>query len=364
MFSLEDLLKSNPYKFGQEEKEKILVQNLCALTKLHYNNCEKYNNLLNSIDYFSHEDISVLEEIPYLPVSLFKELSLKSIKENDIFKILTSSGTTSQVVSKIFLNKETAMFQTKTLAAIMSFHLGNERSPMIIIDCKSVLKNKKQFSARGAGILGMSTFGRNHFYLLNDDMSPDFEGLGKFLEKFSKQKIFVFGFTFMIWQHLLQELDKNKHCLDLNNSIIFHGGGWKKLDHLGISNQVFKSEINRLMNIDTVHNFYGMVEQAGSIYTECEEGYLHASIFSDIIIRDFRTWKVLPIGAHGVIQTLSVIPLSYPGHSLLTEDMGIINGVDDCKCGKKGKYFSITGRIPKVEVRGCSDTYEDKERLL
>jgi phenylacetate-coenzyme A ligase PaaK-like adenylate-forming protein len=361
MLSVQELLTRDPYELGQKEKESLILEHLCALTKRHFDNSVEYQNILESIDYFSATNISTVEEVPYLPVSLFKELNLKSIKEEDIFKTLTSSGTTSQMVSKIFLDKETASLQTKTLAAIMKSYLGNTRNPMIIVDCKSILKDSKIFSARGAGILGMATFGRNHFYLLNDDMTPDFKGLEEFLEKFPYQKIFIFGFTFMIWLHFLKELNKNNQTLDLKNSIIFHGGGWKKLEHLGISNQLFKDEIEKCLNIENVHNFYGMVEQVGSIYVECEEGYLHAPVFSDIIIRDFKTWKVLPIGSHGVVQTLSIIPLSYPGHSLLTEDMGIIHGVDDCKCGKKGKYFTISGRIPKVEVRGCSDTYTESE---
>ena len=46
---------------------------------------------------------------------------------------------------------------------------------------------------------------------------------------------------------------------------------------------------------------------------------------------------------------------SYPGHSILTEDLGKILGVDNCPCGRLGKYFSISGRIKHSELRGCSD---------
>jgi hypothetical protein len=49
------------------------------------------------------------------------------------------------------------------------------------------------------------------------------------------------------------------------------------------------------------------------------------------------------------------LPLSYPGHNILTEDIGIIKGIDNCKCGKKGKYFKVLGRVPDAELRGCSD---------
>ena len=63
------------------------------------------------------------------------------------------------------------------------------------------------------------------------------------------------------------------------------------------------------------------------------------------------------MGAPGVLQVLSLLPLSYPGHSVLTEDLGIIHGIDDSSGGRHGKYFSVLGRIPKAELRGCSDIH-------
>jgi len=57
---------------------------------------------------------------------------------------------------------------------------------------------------------------------------------------------------------------------------------------------------------------------------------------------------------------VSVLPFSYPGHSLLTEDEGTLLGEDDCTCGRLGKYFRIVGRLKNAEIRGCSDTYAEK----
>ena len=83
---------------------------------------------------------------------------------------------------------------------------------------------------------------------------------------------------------------------------------------------------------------------------------LFPPIFSDIIIRDKISLKQIGINKVGIIQVVSCLPKSYPGHSLLTEDLGIIHGIDNCKCGRKGKYFSIKRRLKKSELRGCSDT--------
>ena len=83
---------------------------------------------------------------------------------------------------------------------------------------------------------------------------------------------------------------------------------------------------------------------------------MHCSNFSDVEMVDNRL-NVLPFQKKGLIK-LSTLPYSYPGHVILTEDVGEIIGEDNCKCGKKGKYFKVHGRAENAEVRGCSDTYQ------
>jgi hypothetical protein len=80
-----------------------------------------------------------------------------------------------------------------------------------------------------------------------------------------------------------------------------------------------------------------------------------------VIIRDPETWQPVAIGQSGIVEVVSLLPWSYPGHALLTEDVGILHGVDDCSCGRKGAWFEVTGRVPKAEIRGCSDTYERRD---
>ena len=29
--------------------------------------------------------------------------------------------------------------------------------------------------------------------------------------------------------------------------------------------------------------------------------------------------------------------------------------IDNCKCGRKGKYFTVLNRVPDAELRGCSN---------
>lgn len=358
----DDLLEIAPYSLDKEQKKKLLTKRLIELTKHHRNNCKEYNQILTSIG-FTEDNIQDYSELPFLPVRLFKELSLKSISDEDIVKTMTSSGTTGQSVSKIYLDKATSSNQQKTMVKIVNEFTGSERMPMIILDCPSVVKNRAMFSARGAGILGFSIFGAKKIYALDDDMHLDTDGLKEFLEKYQGQRIFMFGFTFMVWQHFYKELVRLKQegiTFDLSNGVLIHGGGWKKLVNEAVSQEEFQYRLKEVCGIEHIHDYYGMVEQTGCIYMQCEYGHLHASIFSDILIRRPEDFGLCGIGERGIIQVVSAIPESYPGHSLITEDEGMMIGEDDCKCGRKGKYFKIFGRLEHAEIRGCSDTYAAK----
>ena len=340
---------SSPYELNKKEKNILLQPRLKFLDDFHYSNCENYQRIVDSI-YSEGKEV-------LLPVRLFKDYALKSVKNESIVKTLTSSGTTSQKVSRIYLDKDTSTAQTKVLVKIMQQFLGKQRLPMLIIDHPNVVKDRLSFSARGAGILGLSNFGRNHTYALDDDMEINFDAIVTFMENNKGQKVFLFGFTFMVWKYFLQALKSSGRKIDLQDAVLIHSGGWKKLQDIAVDNSIFKSAAKELAGINSVHNFYGMVEQVGSIFVECSEGYLHTPVYSDIEILNMQNMEPVPFGEDGVIAVHSVLPSSYPGHRLLTEDVGTVVGEDDCKCGFKGKYFLVHGRVAKAEVRGCSDTH-------
>ena len=360
----EEILNIPPFSLAYEKKKELLTKRLSELTESHRTNCKEYSSILDSIG-FENKNLASYEDIPFLPVRLFKELSLKSVPDYMLVKTMTSSGTTGQAVSKIYLDKNTSANQQKTMVKIVSDFTGSSRMPMIIIDCPSVVKNRAMFSARGAGILGFSIFGRKKIYALDDNMKLDVEGLQRFIDENKNEKILLFGFTFIIWQHFYKELLSLKEkgiTIDLPKGILIHGGGWKKLVSEAVNHDEFHDKLEEVCGLKDIHDYYGMVEQTGCIYMECECGHFHASVFSDVITRRARDFTECNIGEKGIIQVVSTIPESYPGHSLLTEDEGVVEGIDDCPCGRKGKYFRIIGRLKNAELRGCSDTYADKFR--
>jgi phenylacetate-coenzyme A ligase PaaK-like adenylate-forming protein len=351
-FSIFDYEK--PYSLSVSEKKRVFMDFMNELTSHHAKHSETYANIIRSMP--GSIKAKKIEDIPFLPVRIFKHLDLLSIPRENIFKTLTSSGTTGQNVSKIFLSRENSSIQTKILSSIMSDFLGKQRFPMVVIDAEDTIRNRQNFNARAAGILGFSFLGRDFLYALNSSMEVRAQDLQDYISKYHEVGVYAFGFTFMVWKFLYQYLLSTNTFLDFGpKSILIHGGGWKKLSDESVSNEMFKSKLYERVGLRKVHNYYGMVEQTGSIYMECEQGFLHTSNYSDVLIRDPMTFKPCRVGELGLLQVFSLLPHSYPGHSLLTEDLGVLFGEDGCACGRPGRYFQVHGRQKSAEARGCSD---------
>jgi hypothetical protein len=346
---------ARPYGLDRRAKAMVLLPALSGLVDWHRDRCLAYANVLKR--QYPGRVVTSREDVPFLPVRLFKSLDLRSVPQDEVIRTLTSSGTSGQAVSRIALDRETALRQTRVLAAIVTEFLGRKRRPMIVIDSRDAMTDRTQFSARAAAVLGFSNFGRDHFYCLDAALKPDFPGLSGFLREHEGIPVFAFGFTFLVWQALYEAA--KEHGVRLNfgpGSVLLHGGGWKRLADRQVDNEQFKSSLRERFGVEKIFNYYGMVEQVGSIFMECVEGHLHCPVVADVVIRDPVDYTPLPVGREGLIQVLSALPLSYPGHSLLTEDLGTLLGEDDCACGRLGRYFRVSGRLPQAELRGCSDT--------
>ncbi|MBO6231130.1 MAG: acyl-protein synthetase [Ruminiclostridium sp.] len=374
---IENFYEHEPYDMDMASKDKLITEELLELTRFHREHCTEYRRFLDASG-FDENKVETASDIPFFPVRLFKNIDLLSIPRENVFKTMTSSGTTGQRVSKIFVDRETAMIQQKVMLRILSDHWGKKRLPMLVIDSAETVRNRQMFTARGAAIMGLQIAARDIVYALNEDMTLNVRAVNDFLQKYSGRRFIMFGFTFIVWQHFYKAFEPagtikctsdneetvlNIKDYDLSDAFLMTGGGWKRLVSESISQDDFKTRMRDVFGIGHFIDHYAMVEQTGCIYAECEYGHLHASNYSDVFIRDPLDFSLKAPGEKGIIQTVSVLPHSYPGHSLLTEDEGMILGADDCPCGRKGKYIRIIGRLKSAELRGCSDTYADKMKL-
>lgn len=294
---------------------------------------------------------------------MFKHYKLQLVTDEEIIRILKSSGTGEQGQSSIPIDKVTALRQSKALSSLFIQYFGKKRFPMLIMDTASSQKAQdRSITARGAAIRGFSNFAKEIVYGLktaNGSLEPDMEALGAFYKKYAKDEVLVFGFTYIIWEHFINHL-KDKKKFRFKGIKILHGGGWKRLIDRQVTKEVFSRTVADIFSCreQDVLDYYGMVEETGIVFIDCEEGNKHVPDFADIIIRNPFTLNEEKKGKPGLIEILSILPNSYPGFAVLTEDIGKVVGIDDCACGRKGKYFQFIARVEKTETRGCGDTFE------
>ena len=198
-----------------------------------------------------------------LPVRIFKKHDLQSVSKNKVIKKLVSSGTSGQELSKIYLDKENARNQIIVLKKITETILDNQRLPMLIIDRDPKILNRSVFNAQLAAIYGFSIFGKHYCYLLDEEGNIDYKKLNEFLKKYSHDNFFIFGFTSLVFENLIQKLSTKLICSNFQNGILLHGGGWKKLDKLKINNDNFRKKLFSKIKLKKIHNYYGLVEQNG-----------------------------------------------------------------------------------------------------
>ena len=361
---IDRIISQDQYRVSQKEKEQHLLPIIHEMVTHSMNQSPHMKAFYQKMG-TKPEHIHSLSEVSPLPVTMFKQFTLRTCNENEVVRTLKSSATTTGVPSTIYLDKVTAFRQTKALISTLKNYIGKERKPLLVIDSAEMNKpGMEAISARGAAIRGVSTFASKTTYIMDgtDDITLNWDRLQQFCETNKDKDILVYGFTYMIWTKFVEEMERHGKTLNFPNAKILHSGGWKRL----IDSKVDKKEYNqRVASIFGTHpsnviDFYGMVEQVGVIFPDCERGYKHVPDFAEVIIRNPLTMDEERDGAPGLIEVMSILPTSYPGEALLTEDQGRIVGIDDCPCGRKGKYFEFLSRVEKAELRGCGDTFAQR----
>lgn len=362
--SLDTLLRLKQYSLNDEEKNKILLK----IIKEQLVHAFKNRHIKNFFEkeHIDIDSINSLEDVPPLPVQMFKYFDLATCPKEQIVKILKSSGTTSNIPSRVPLSKVTTINQIKALNSILSDYLGKKRKIFLVIDHEGINDPRLELSARTAGVRGLSVYSRKIHYLLkeeNGNLILNLPEINNVLENYRDDEVYVFGFTYIIWSTFYRQIIDKNIKFEFKDVKIFHSGGWKKLKEEQVSKDRFSEEIASLFNTDkrNVYDFYGMAEQTGIIFVDCEYGNKHVPNFSQVIVRDIQTLKPCGINEPGLIEVMSILSDSYYCQAILTEDIGYIVGIDDCPCGRKGRYFRFKSRMEKVEIRGCGDTFREAE---
>lgn len=359
---IERLLSAPLYGRPPEERQASLLEVLGE--ELDYA-CERHPGYKNYVHHWptDYRTAGKVADLPFLPVAMLKAnppLSLVSV--NEIKRTLTSSATTSQLPSRVVLDSKTARRTTKGVVAIVRDFIGPARRPYLVVDTPDFMGGTT-LGARGAAIQGLQPFASETTYCIDVDahggLVLDRNKLKAFAENKDRQdvEVLAYGFTFVLWNHLVKPLLEENISLNLRKVRILHSGGWKRLQDQAVEKSRFNEQLAQVFgcSVDRVIDFYGMVEAVGVIYPDCSEGNKHAPAFSDVIVRNPLTLEPVAAGEIGIVQVCNALPTSFPGNLLLTDDMAVVIAYDGCACGRRGISFRFAGRIPEAELRGCGN---------
>jgi len=353
-----------PYSLPQKEKTELLLSDMKNATNWHYGESHELKSYYDQAHFDPTKSFQI-EDIPYLPVTIFKTMKLQSVPDENIVRTLYSSST-SGTPSTIVIDEITGNYQKKAILSILSDFLGKDRRHFIIFDTPETIKTSTggELNSRGTAIRGMLSIAKSFTFILKPDLSINYEALEK-LSIDKDSNVCFFGFTWLAYNIFRKHKDDKKlqellYRINVNDKILLHIGGWKKLTDIAVSKDLFNDHMSEFLSLpkNKITDIYGMTEQLGTVYPDCQYGYKHVPLFAEIIIRDTESLEVLPEGKIGFIELISPIPHSYPGIAIISDDLGKIAGVDTCKCGRKGKFFTFEKRSEGAELRGCGDTLQ------
>ena len=361
---IESYLKEDAYILDHQIKKKKFLNIIKYQLKHHIKNCKNYRLWYQKNNFIKPDKIKIYDDIPYVPSAAFKSVELKSIKKKT--KVIRSSGSSGHNKSMIAIDSVTSELQKKCLIKILKSAIGEDRRKFFIADAEPrEYFGQRLVSARYAGMSGylLASTERNYLFKINDknELKVDVQILKKLNSLIDKEPIVIIGYTYIIYDHLIKNRSFQLAKSICNNQTkLLHFGGWKKLNNSKVSKEIFNKEVAKKLKISdqNILDVYGFSEQLGTIYVSKGLGGCKVSNFSHILIRDPKSLKVVEDGKVGFMQFLSVLPLSYPGISILNDDMGYISKrtLDD---NVENIEFKVQSRLDKLELRGCGDTLPD-----
>lgn len=344
------LLDAPPYATRDDA---VLLAELEVLTAHHRTGCGPYARLTRG-----WRAGGTLAELPFVHVGLLKDVLLRTEHpELRHQRLLASSATTSGISSKVALDERSSALQSRSTAAILAAWLGEARRPLVVLDDARSLRGRGDLGARLAAALSLRPLATDTVFVLPDPADPASLRWDAVLAACERgEELLVYGFTWVLWLawargSMPAEVRERLRGTRLR---FVHSGGWKKLEALRVDRATFDGAL--LANAaagSSVLDYYGLVEQVGVIFPLCEAGARHVPRWADVLVRDPWTLASLPEG-EGQLQFVNPLAWGAPYHSVLTEDVGrLLPGA--CPCGRDGRRFTLAGRIPKAEVRGCAN---------
>ncbi|OLY92771.1 hypothetical protein SAMN05444008_10260 [Cnuella takakiae] len=278
--------------------------------------------------------IHSVEQIPFLPIHLFKKEAVVSgnWQPQTIFE---SSGTTGTSNSR-HLVKDLGLYEASFFKAFQQFY-GSPQDYCILGLLPSYLeRGSSSLVYMVQKLVEQSGHHSGGFYLY------DFEGLEQTLRRLEAegQRTILIGVTYALLDFAAA------HPLPLQHTLIMETGGMK-----GRKKELLRAEVHEILqaafHLKGIHSEYGMTELLSQAYAT-QEGMFHTPSWMQALLREeddpMAIWQAVEqptTGALNIIDLANIHSCSF----IATEDVARLH---------PDGGFEVLGRLDHSDIRGCS----------
>ena len=272
------------------------------------------------------EEVRTPEEIPHLPIELFKTHDIYC-GETPPEAVFTSSATTGMTPSRHPM-QSLALYEQAFRASFRTFY-GDPAHWSLYALLPNYLRRKGSSLVYMADRL-IADCGSGGFYL------DDYEALLAAMEADPKPKILL-GVSYALWD--LAE----RHAPKLRDTVVMETGGMK-----GYREEIPKEEFHRILcdafGVREIHSEYGMAELTSQAYSQGGNRF-RCPAWMRVTVRDVNDpFDLLPPGARGGLN-IADLANRWSCAFIQTQDVGRVEADGS---------FLVEGRIDHSDIRGCN----------
>lgn len=275
--------------------------------------------------------IQRLEDIPCLPIQLFKQYELKT-GEWPNEAVFSSSGTTGVQTSRHAV-RSLADYTHNAQRGFEAFYGPLSNYCFLALLPAYLEREGSSLVYMVEEFVRLSRYPQSGFYLY------DHAALRKTLAECAAQNIptVLIGVSFALWD--LAE----SGTLNFPNLIVMETGGMK-----GRRRELTRSELHQILSeglgVAHIHSEYGMTELLSQAYSK-EEGIFYPSPTMRVWTRELNDPFTPTLPARtGVLNTIDLANLDSISF-IATEDLGKVNADGS---------FEVLGRLDASDMRGCN----------
>ncbi|MGI0105483.1 acyl transferase [Salinimicrobium sp. WS361] len=276
-------------------------------------------------------EVNCVEEIPFLPIALFKSHKIIS-SEASAEVIFSSSGTTGTQTSKHYVT-DLKVYEESFRRGFTHFY-NNVEDYAVLALLPSYLERKgSSLIYMVQDLIEKSNNPASGFYL--HDLDALVQKLQELEEK--GQKTLLIGVSFAL-------LDlAEQYRLNLKHTIVMETGGMK-----GRRKEMIRTELHEVLKkglgVEAIHSEYGMTELLSQAYA-LKNGIFECPPWMKILIREPEdALSLLPEGKSGGINVIDLANINSCSF-IATQDLGKNLG---------GGRTEILGRFDHSDIRGCN----------